>query len=195
MSDHAFLDETKQGGLLLAVVLVPEAELDRSRRLLRQMCLPGQSRLHFSRESNARRRVLATSIASLNVAISIYDATAQTDAKVARADCLRQLVENLAGHGTRRLTIEQDDSLVQSDQRVLYSAVRQAGCADRLHYLHLPGRSDPLLWIADAAAWCWTHGPEWRSRVQPRVTDVHRVDSAKPGSPTVRKAAGPTSRR
>jgi hypothetical protein len=42
---------------------------------------------------------------------------------------------------------------------------------DTLTYLHEPKRSEPLLWIADAAAWCWTH-PEWRPRITPIVRNV-----------------------
>jgi len=41
--------------------------------------------------------------------------------------------------------LEQDDSLVRSDQAVLYAAVRDAGANDRLTYEHVPARSEPLL--------------------------------------------------
>jgi hypothetical protein len=29
---------------------------------------------------------------------------------------------------------------------------------DGLTYEYLPAWSEPLLWLPDAAAWCWTHG-------------------------------------
>jgi len=68
--------------------------------------------------------------------------------------CLRAVVQDLAAAGGQRLVLEQDDSLTHSDQAVFYSAVRDAGASERLTYHHLPARSEPLLWVADAAAWC-----------------------------------------
>jgi hypothetical protein len=65
--------------------------------------------------------------------------------------------------------VGQDESLLKHDQSVLYAAVRGAGVAGSLAYEHLPARSEPLLWIADAAAWCWTRGPSWRARIAPAV--------------------------
>jgi hypothetical protein len=49
------------------------------------------------------------------------------------------------------------------------AVVRDAGVTDTLTYEHLPTCSEPLLWIADAAAWCWTHGRQWPDRVAPVV--------------------------
>ena len=54
-----------------------------------------------------------------------------------------------------------------------------------------------LLCLPDAIAWCWAKGGHWRTRITTAVR-AHRkskspTDSAKPGSPTVRMAAGLTS--
>jgi hypothetical protein len=84
-------------------------------------------------------------------------------------------VEDLAAVGAESLFIEQDDSLVGSDRTVLYDAIRKVGAREPLRYEHLRPNEEPLLWIADAAAWCWTHGPEWRRRIQPVVRNVWRV--------------------
>ncbi len=75
-------------------------------------------------------------------------------------------MQDLAAAGGQRLVLEQDDSLLRSDQTVLYAAVRHAGASDRLTYEHLPARAEPLLWVADAAAWCWSRGGPWPSRLQ-----------------------------
>ena len=84
-------------------------------------------------------------------------------------------MRDLAAVGGQRLVFEQDDSLVRSDQTVLYAAVRQAEVSGRLTYEHLPARSEPLLWVADAAAWCWARGGPWRTRLDPIVRQVHRL--------------------
>jgi hypothetical protein len=120
----------------------------------------------------------------------VYAATAIGDQLAAREACLRKLVAVLAAEGGNRLVIEQDDSLLERDRSVLYDDVRRAGVADLLTYEHVPARSEPLLWLADTAAWCWTHGPAWRDRIAPAVRTSGSFDSAKPGSPTLRRAAG-----
>lgn len=175
MSTHAFVDETKANGLLLVAAVLAPRDLAAARTTMRGLTLPGQSRLHFTKERPGRRREIAAAICRTGAVLDIYDATAIRDQKQARSACLRQIVTDLAATGGQRLVLEQDDSLLEHDRAILYAAVRQAGIADSLTYEHLPGRSDPLLWIADAAAWCWTHGPTWRERLAPVVHHVKRL--------------------
>ena len=169
MSSHAFVDESKRHGLLVAAAVVQPRDLAPARTALRRLCLPGQSRLHFTKERDDRRRQILTAIVELGVVIDLYDATGVRDQQQARAACLRALVQDLAAAGAQRLVLEQDDSLVRSDQAVLYTAVRAAGAQEQLTYEHVPARSEPLLWIADAAAWCWSRGTPWPGRLQPIV--------------------------
>jgi hypothetical protein len=186
MSAHAFVDETKTSGLLIAAAVLAPRDLARARAQLRALCLPGQSRLHFVKERPSRRRDIATAVCRSGAALDIHDASAIRDQRAAREACLRDLVTVLAADGAHRLVLEQDDSLLENDQVVLYDAVRRAGVTDRLKYEHVPARSESLLWIADAAAWCWTHGPSWRSRIAPAV-------SARPTALTARSPAHPPS--
>jgi len=166
VSTHAFVDESKRHGLLVAVAVVQPRDLALARTALRRLCLPGQSRLHFTKERDERRRQILTAILDLGVVVDVYDATSIRDQQQARADCLRAVVQDLAAAGGQRLVLEQDDSLMRNDQTVLYAAVRDAGASDRLTYEHLPARTEPLLWVADAAAWCWSRGAPWPSRLQ-----------------------------
>lgn len=175
MSAHVFLDETKANGLLVVAAVFEPRHLAPARTSMRALCLPGQSRLHFTKERPGRRGEIAAAICRTGVALDVYDATAIRDEKQARGACLRRIVVDLAAAGAQRLVIEQDDSLLEHDRAVLYAAVRRASVADSLTYEHLPGRSDPLLWIADAAAWCWTHGPTWRDRLGPVLRNVTRL--------------------
>ena len=112
---------------------------------MRGLCLPGQARLHFTKERPRRRGEIAAAICRTGAVLHIYDASAITDLKKARETCLGQLVADLAAAGAQRLVIEQDESLLKHDQTVLYAAVRRAGVAGSLAYEHLPARSEPLL--------------------------------------------------
>lgn len=145
MSVHAFVDETKYNGLLVVAAVLAPRDLAPDRTTMRGLCLPGQSRLHFTKERPSRRREIAAEICRTGVALNIYDATSIRDQRQARAGCLRQIVVDLA-------------------------AARAS-----LTYEHLPARSEPLLWIADAAAWCWTHGAAWQERLAPVVSDIKRI--------------------
>lgn len=175
MSGHAFVDETKTNGLLLVVAVIASSDLDPMRKSMRQLRLAGQDRIHFSKESARRRRDIAQVIGASQVLVDVYDATQVAPPHRARGVALRRIVTDIADRGVQRLVIEQDDSVLRHDRTVLYQAVRDAGVQDSLSYVHLPARSEPLLWIPDAVAWCWTHGIDWQRRVSTLVRGVHRL--------------------
>lgn len=175
MSAHVFVDESKRRGLLVAAAVVQPRDLAPARTVLRRLCLPGQARLHFTKERADRRRQVLAAILELGVVVDLYDATGIHDQHQARAACLRALVHDVTAADARRLVLEQDDSLVRSDQAVLYAAVRDAGASGRLTYEHVPARSEPLLWLADAAAWCWSRGGPWPNRLQPIIRHTRTV--------------------
>jgi hypothetical protein len=47
-----------------------------------------------------------------------------------------------------------------------------------IRYDHADRRSDALLWIPDAIAWCWQRGGEWRDKVRDAVTEVIEIDGS-----------------
>lgn len=58
---------------------------------------------------------------------------------------------------------------------------------------HMPPYGGPLLWIADAVAWCPSAGGAWRDRVAPiiaAIQDVTCLNAAKPGRPPSGVAPG-----
>jgi hypothetical protein len=171
--EHAFVDETKEKTYVIAAAILNVAALDRTRSTMRAQLLRGQSHLHFVREKPARRGQILSAILACGVVIDIYDASG-CDPRKAREVCLKELVGDLAQARAQHLVIERDDSLLKVDQRVLYSAVRGHQVQDTLAYRHEAKRSEPLLWIADAAAWCWTH-PDWRQRLAPIVRNIRTL--------------------
>ena len=86
---------------------------------------------------------------------------------------------DLAELPAHRLVIEQDDSLLRSDQETLYRAVRANGVEGQLVSAHLSPRLEPLLWIPDAVAWCWDKGGVWKDRVLPLVDEVGTLWTAR----------------
>ena len=175
MPVHAFVDETKVRGLVVVSAVVHPRDLATARTTMRSLLLPRQSHLHFVKEKAARKGQIADAICGLPVQLDVYEVPGTKDQKQARRTCLAKVVEDLAGRGAHRLVVEQDDSALQSDREVLFRAVRKHGVPDALVYEHLPARSEPLLWIPDAAAWCWTKDAQWRQRIEPVVRQVVRL--------------------
>lgn len=172
---HAFVDETKQNGLLVVSTVVEVRHLKEARQQLREQRVKGQSRIHFKKESDSRRRSICSALCELAVEVTVYDATRIKGAIDARAACLTAAVEDLAGLGVQRLTIEQDDSLVTSDRQVLYTAVRKFSVEDSMVYEHMRPNEEPLLWVSDAVAWCVAKGGNWRDRVNPIIVGVRKL--------------------
>jgi len=197
MNAHVFVDESKSRGLLLAAALVPPDELARLRKLVDGLRLPRQRRIHFTAESDARRKIILTALADAHVQAIVYDASAHKDVKKARDTALSRLVDDVAKMGAQMLVIERDDQSEASDRAIIRERAGQAGCRDRLRYVHKRSHEECLLSIPDAVAWSWAKAGHWRMRTDRIVSEVVRVldteENAKLGRPTVRKAAELTS--
>jgi hypothetical protein len=160
---HAFVDETKSSGYLVAAaMLMPSAGF----------LLPNVRRLHFNKERDCRRAQIVDAIAKLPVEVVLYDGSAHRGRRDQRAACLTSLVGDLAKRDARMLVIEPDYTALEADLRLLYHEVRAAGCAETLHYRHLRAHEEALLALPDAVAWCWARGGIWKKRVRPLVSTV-----------------------
>jgi len=152
VSSYIFVDETKRRGYLLVASAVVPGDLDSTRRMLRGLVLPGQRRLHMKDESDSRERSIATAVAVSGVTATIYDAGRRhQNERERRAACLTALVVDAAARDDAMLVLEQDDTLVVSDRKLLYRATREAGCPD-LRYEHRRAAAEQLLALPDAIA-------------------------------------------
>ena len=118
--------------------------------------------MHFTKEAPARRRKIVSVVGEINPTVRLYRAE-RNDAP-SRRRCLAAIVRD-AAPAAERLVVERDESTADFDRRTLFEAVREFGCAATLTYAVSPAHSDPLLWVPDAVAWCWTAGGEWRGAV------------------------------
>jgi hypothetical protein len=66
----------------------------------------------------------------------------------------------------------------QSDRRIIHSALTVSGVElAAVSYEHFRSHEEPALWVADAVAWCWGAGGEWRHRISPIVEGVSDLGS------------------
>ena len=162
MSDHVFADESKAHGLLYAAAVTSSADVRQQRRVLAGLRLAGQRRLHFTKESPARRRAILATICELGLRVRLYQAPGVTSQD--RGRCLQAIVRDCAGEA-ERLIIERDESTLDFDRRTLTQACRMAGCHESLFWDLVPPSLEPMLWVPDAVAWCWAKGDHWRADV------------------------------
>jgi hypothetical protein len=132
---------------------------------MRGLLMAGQRELHFKTEKDARRRTLADAIARLPVAVHVYSCEWGRHDEPARQNCLQRLAGDLIAEGLQRLVIDSRNERDIHDERTLRRALSPHPAASRVVYEHLPSEAEPLLWIADAAAWCYGAGGAWRERV------------------------------
>ena len=99
---------------MAAVALIEPTDLTRHRVALRALLLNGQSRLHFTNESDQRRRLILSTIATMGIEIRVYDAR-HLNPREARGATLDRIVADLTKDRAAWLIIEQDDNLIDSD--------------------------------------------------------------------------------
>jgi hypothetical protein len=174
---HIYVDETKERGYVLVATVHLTTDIDTLRKTIKRFVLPGQNRIHMAKEGNARRREIVDTICNAGVTATVYDAGRRygSDELAARAAGLRAIVSDTTPGEQTLLVMEQDDSLIHWDKKLLYKAVRTAGRAEALQYEHRRAKSEPALTIPDAIAWCWARGGLWRQRIQPAVTAVVQI--------------------
>jgi hypothetical protein len=84
-----------------------------------------------------------------------------------RAESFRRMVQLLLDRNVTRLVIESREGRDHLDRQVLLGELRARATA--FDYDHMPPSGDPLLWVADAIAWCSSAGGAWCQRIEPLV--------------------------
>jgi hypothetical protein len=147
VSAHVFVDETQERGYLIAAAAVLPGGLPAARQTMRSLILPRQRRIHFFKESDARRKQILSVIIGLAPQVVMYDASSHRTAKTARPACLAALVKDLAAMNAARLVLELDESVVAVDKKVLYREIHAQGVNAELRYDHLRAAQECLLSI------------------------------------------------
>lgn len=177
MSVHAFVDESRRNNtFLLAVAIVEPPELRPLRTLLRGLLLPGQRELHFQRETPQRRKLILSRMVESAARVDIYRAECRPSEENARRVCLARLVDDLLDVEATRLVLDSRSGRDEHDLFTIRRALGKSARETRLVYEHFDSAADPLLWLADLAAWSYGAGGDWARRVAPVIGSVIRLD-------------------
>lgn len=171
MSSQAFVDESGRGSdYHLCAAVVADEDAETVRRVARSFCLPGQRRWHFVHERNSRRRQIVDALVGTGKVTALIYHGAGRDAEV-RAEALRELIKPLIDRSVTRLLIESRQGRDDADRQVLIGELRRR--RETFAYDHMPPYADPLLWVADAFAWCSSAGGVWMQRIGPITVSKH----------------------
>lgn len=111
MTLHAFVDESFAGDYIVAAAVVPADDVKAARLAVRRLLKPGQARIHFKKESDARRAQILSGLEALDLTVRVYVAENGHDA---RNVCLERMVPDLATLGVTRLVLERNDPLADA---------------------------------------------------------------------------------
>lgn len=165
------------GLYLLAAAVSRPAELGQARALMRGLRVPGERKIHFKHERDTIQKDIAAGLVSAELRTRVYLGHGRAEA--VRELCLRALVIELADMGMCRLVLDsRGHDGDQSDRRIIHLALAATTLAsDAVAYEHLRSHEEPALWIADAVAWCYGAGGDWRRRISPIVEGVADLGS------------------
>lgn len=158
-----FVDESKASGYVVAAVAVAPDAVAPTERALRALRAGGRSAIHFNEEGNRRQQLLKQFV-QLDVRAVVYLMKGAKD-RVARPAILRGLVDDLVTAGAAELIIERDASVEVVDRRVIRDRLVQVNALGAVLYGHRGRKEQPMLWIADAVAWCHQAGAGWPNRI------------------------------
>ncbi|HEU0089456.1 MAG TPA: hypothetical protein VFQ77_17735 [Pseudonocardiaceae bacterium] len=159
-----FADETvRQGRYDVAVVIVCRCQRMIVSKVMQGLVRPGMRRGHFSKQRDRDRRLVVSQLALEDIH-ALY-ATARGSQTDARSKCWRTLVPQIVRLGVVELTIERMEGGEARDRRDIREALVAMGRASDLTYTHKDPAGEPMLWVADAVAWCAGAGRTWRARI------------------------------
>jgi hypothetical protein len=118
-------------------------------------------------------RIVLTEIKAWTITTNFYTHPAK-DIREASGHCLNAIASAAASGTASRLVIEREEAHDEHDRRLLTELMK---LKDRpVRWDLLPPTAEPLLWAADAVAWCWGNPqPKWSSLVKPFIQNVHRL--------------------
>jgi hypothetical protein len=168
---HVFVDESERGGYFLAATHVRQELLVATRKAMRGVLMARESRVHFCTERDSRRRWILARICELDITVRIY--AANSEGEHARKRLMEMMLKDVLARNVVRLVLDSRDPAGNTRDRAVIA--RACGPSPQLVYDHLYSRSDPILWISDAAAWSFGAGGDWRRRIEPVIEEVVRI--------------------
>ncbi|NKR30189.1 hypothetical protein GS538_09055 [Rhodococcus hoagii] len=136
---------------LITAALCEDAEVATLRKVMEELRLPHEKKVHWHGSSEARRHDIIDAIADLPIAgfVVIHTEVDAADRRH-RRKCLEYMLPNLVDMDCGRITLESRGGQDQSDLDLLQKFRAQRVITSGLRLNHAVGRIEPALWAADA---------------------------------------------
>lgn len=164
---HVFVDESSRTtgkkryqGYYLAAAVVPTPAVASARLVLRGQLRPGRRAFHFTKEQDVDRKRFLAAIAETNIVTRVYKSPNPKD-RESRPILLATLLADLPSLRTVYLGLEQRE---EHQNRIDRQIIAANASTSLQSYSHIP-KEEPLLWVADAIAWCCGH-PDWHATIR-----------------------------
>jgi hypothetical protein len=165
---HVFVDESvrRDGFYRLTAVWVPVAEMAAVSRALRNRTPHGATRMHFSSESDKRRRAILRLLADLPIeAVSFVGPyPVRSSEETARNACIAALMSLAIGR-VSSLTLDTRGADRDKADRLAIRRALASGVDSELLYGHRGSRDEVLLGLPDSIGWAVGAGGRWLSLV------------------------------
>lgn len=137
---------------LVGAAIVDAEDQDSIREELRPLLLPGQIKLHWTDESERRRRRIVDAIVAAGPMIVVVAHLSERQRKTERfrRKCLEMLYYELAAAEVLDVTLESRSADQDAKDRAHIVALQSQGLDRGVRIHHQRGGDEPLLWIPDA---------------------------------------------
>ena len=160
-----YVDECNQRPFLLVGFSIEPYEQHSIRKQLRQHLLPGQRSLHFRAENVRRKKAILSLLIKANCRLVVVKCRTKADVS-ARICSLRTQIGSDLASGCVSIVLELDETVRFRDHQFLkqQQAIKE--------WDHRQRHEEPLLWVADAVAWCVNRGGDWERMVRPLIVET-----------------------
>jgi hypothetical protein len=167
-----FIDESTNRRYRLCLVVCSENQLRENKKALTPLLLPGQTRIHMTKENQQRRGVILKSIQKLEFSAYVFEIDdLGLKPNVARSILIRAIGGHFSWISIDKLILDKSTSEVL-DARIFLDLFQSTG--HRLHFQHQSSSGTPGLWITDALLWAYSKGGAWRAQAMKSLT-IYRV--------------------
>lgn len=173
---HVFVDESKSRDYTLVAAIAVPNDLAAARSGVSRLRHKGSSSIHMTKESPGTRKRILAGLGGLPVSAYVVQCANPGLSELERRfTCLEHLLERCDEASVASLTIELDESIRKHEEQFLLEARRRMSLSDEFRYHWRRRNEEPLLWVADAVAWSYVQGGDWRNRARPLLREAFRI--------------------
>ncbi|MFM6939319.1 MAG: hypothetical protein ACKOUD_01690 [Rhodoluna sp.] len=165
----AFVDETQEGRYRLCIISVNETHVYILRKTLKELRLSGQRRIHMSKESDRRKKLIIETLCGIDgwQAYVVASAPRRRVTPDTRQELFLLAAQHPFWSELNQVVIEDSNERVR-DKKTLAWLVAHG--QHRFSYRFEKPSHDAGLWAADIVGWAVAKGGSWKTPLAERLT-------------------------